>query len=509
VVSLKASVIENLKQIVGSQNVLTSPEDLYVYSFEHIFQGQFYPKIGAVVKVKSEEQKDKVKKLAEKEELSIIVRGNTETLPNKLKAEIVLLDDSVPSELGSFSRKENELNEFVNEIHRAGHGTARNFALALKAIFSRQLPQKCLECKICNGYCTVASSFNNVETWSSKGRILLAKGLHKKDLPLTKKIVEIFYSCSTCGLCFAQCFPELHVNEVIVATRRHIVEKGLAPEIFVSTAKNILEKGNPSGVSSSQRLSWIKEGSKQSFPSKANVLLWIGCMVATRTPKTAKAMVNILDKAQTCFTMLGEKEECCGYVLLATGLWKEAEKLAKKVIKKIEDTKAETLVTPCAGCYYTFNMLYPTMLGLKIPCEILHSTQLVERLLKNGAIKLSNLNAKLTYHDPCSLGRHGNVYEAPRNILKAIPKLQYIEMPQNRSLARCCGGGGGLLTFNTQVSMDAASTRLLKDVAPTNADILATACPACNMNLRYASKRKPMNIKIYDVMEIVEQALLK
>lgn len=503
---LKVSVIENLKRIVGSRNVLTSPEDLYVYSREHLFREQVYPKIDAVVKIESEQQKNEVEKLAEKMGLQVIVRGE-EKEAAKLVFGTILLDDSEPPQLKPFLTQPTEMNKILEEIHRSGHGTVRNFALALKFLFMRETPQKCLQCKICSGYCTVAASFNNVETWSSKGRILLAKALNKKELPLTEKLVDVFYTCSTCGLCFAQCFPDLHVNEVIIATRRYIAEKHGAPQTFVSTAKNILETGNPSGLSPNQRLSWIKETTKQNFPPEADVLLWIGCMVATRTPKTAKAIVNILNKAKTCFTMLGEKEECCGYVLLTSGLWKEAEKLAKRVIEEVKDTKAEILVTPCAGCYYTFNTLYPKILGMEIPCETIHSTQLLERLIKDDTIKLNTLNAKITYHDPCSLGRHGNVYEAPRKVLEAIPYAQLVEMPLNKSFARCCGGGGGLLTFKTQVSMDSAYVRLKEDVAPLGVDMLATACPACNMNLRYTSKRKFIGIKVCDVMEIVEQAL--
>jgi len=333
------------------------------------------------------------------------------------------------------------------------------------------------------------------------------KGLSMGELALSKRLIEVLYTCSTCGLCFAQCFPDLQVHEAIITTRRHIAGKGLTPEIFSTTAKNIIKTGDPGGMPIKQRLSWMEEILRLRFPERAEVLYWVGCMVATRTPNVAKAVANILGQAKANFTMLGEREGCCGYVLLAAGLWDEAKELAIGLLERVKETDAEVLVTPCAGCYYTFTMLYPRVLDMQMPCEVLHTSQFVERLVKDGELELKGLNVKVTYHDPCSLGRHGNVYDAPRNVLKAVPNLQLVEMPLSRSRARCCGGGGGLWTFNNRVSMNSASTRILNDVAPMNVDVLATACPACHMNFRYTSVRKSVHIKTYDIMEIVAKAL--
>ncbi|MFX1288742.1 MAG: heterodisulfide reductase-related iron-sulfur binding cluster, partial [Promethearchaeota archaeon] len=125
-------------------------------------------------------------------------------------------------------------------------------------------------------------------------------------------------------------------------------------------------------------------------------------------------------------------------------------------------------------------------------------------------IKLKPLKLDVTYHDPCSLGRHSNVYDAPRSVLKAIPYLNLIEMPLNRNRARCCGGGGGLWTFNNQVSLETTQMRLKEDFLPTNIKILTTACPQCQLNFRFASRISsiPKNlIEIYDITELIELAL--
>jgi len=244
------------------------------------------------------------------------------------------------------------------------------------------------------------------------------------------------------------------------------------------------------------------------LPKTAEVLYWVGCTTATRSPNVAKSVANILNHARVNFTTLGEKEGCCGYVLLKTGLWNEAKKNASLVLEKVKATNAEILVTPCAGCYYTFTELYPQILDVRMPIEVVHTSQLVEQLIKEGMIEPKEVNVRVTYHDPCSLGRHCGVYESPRNVLKSIPELELVEMPLSRSRSRCCGAGGGLWSYNTEVSMNSAFTRLEKDVVPLNVSLLTTCCPACYMNLRYTAIKRSIPVKICDVMEVVERSML-
>jgi heterodisulfide reductase subunit D len=235
--------------------------------------------------------------------------------------------------------------------------------------------------------------------------------------------------------------------------RRHIVENNMTPPVFQTTGKNILDYGDPSALPVKRRLAWMKDLPTK-LPQYADHLYFVGCVVASRTPNTAKAFYNILKHTNENFTTLGENEGCCGYVLIASGLWDEAKQVAHELITKIEKIKVESLVTPCAGCYNTFTRLYPEILDISLPCKTFHSTQFLEKKIKKGEIELGGINQKITYHDPCSLGRHSNEYDAPRNVLKAIPDLELVEMSFNRNKSRCCGGGGGLWTFNHRVSME-------------------------------------------------------
>jgi len=504
------SLIESFKRIVGATNVLTEPEDIYVYSFEHFFRERRYTHLVAVVRVTTEEKLKKIEELAHDNDIAVIRRSAwRQEIHEQSKAKTVLLDDTIQPALKIIDK--NEVKEcsskFQKELEGAGHGTFRNFALALKSFFSSLPAKKCLECKVCSGYCTVASSFNGVETWSSKGRTLLTRALSSDELQPSPKLVDVFYTCSLCGLCFAQCFENTQVRKAIMEMRHRLAEKKRTPLLFNETAKNIFEAGDPSGMPPSKRVAWTEQlPQKGVFPKKAEVLYWAGCIVSTRTPNAAKALGNVLTGARVDFTFLGEKEGCCGYVLLATGLWNEAKRNAVRLIERVKKTNAETLVTPCAGCYYTFTKVYPEILNIELPCQVLHASQYVESLIKERKIAPNSLNWRVTYHDPCSLGRHCNVYDSPRNVLKAVSDLDLVEMPLNRNLARCCGAGGGLWSFNNSVAMNSALERLVKDVTPRGVSALVTACPTCHINFRYASVKKSLGIRVYDIMEIVESA---
>jgi Fe-S oxidoreductase len=507
---LKDSFTKSLRKTVGNSNVLTDSEDLYVYSFEHLFKQKQYSRLEAVVRADSNRQMKEVLELAQTEGVEAARRSQTETLHGASTAR-VLIDDATSPELESLleqPRKEPSHADLQQEIRKTGHGSFLNYALALKTFLTDLPSQKCLTCQTCSGYCTVGHAFNNVETWSSKGRTILTRALSNGDLQPTPKLAEALYSCSLCGFCFAECFENnTQVRKAIMDARHRIVQQGATPEIFLATAKTISETGDPSGTPLNKRTAWTQQlPQKGVFREKAPVLYWAGCVASTRTPNTPKAIGNVLNRAQVDFTYLGEREGCCGYVMLAAGLWSEARQNALQVKERLSQTKAETLITTCAGCYYTFTKMYPEILHIELPCKVMHATQFVEDLINEKSLVPHSLRLKVTYHDPCSLGRHSNVYNAPRNVLKAVPKLDFVEMPLSRNRSRCCGAGGGLWSFNNTLASNCATERLINDVAPLGASALATACPTCHINLRNAAARKTSGIKVYDIMEIVESA---
>jgi Fe-S oxidoreductase len=413
---LRPIALDALRGIVGTTNVLTDIEDLYVYSFERIFREPYLPNIKVVIRTTSSKKIEEVMKLADEEGFLLALRERTVDSSAHAKP-VMLLDDSKLPNLQPYEKPE-AATEDLSEFSKTEIGNLKKLAFAQKLLFIGKPTNKCLECNTCSSYCTVASSFNGVETWSAKGRMLLIRGVANEELPISQKIIDIIYTCSNCGLCFAECLQLSELRKAIQAALRQIALKNSAPKIFKTAATNILKVGDPSGaLSQKSRSSWLKTVSNPSSKKKAEVLYWVGCTVATRTPRTAKAVATLLNRTGVDYALLGQKEGCCGYVLMASGLWNEAKENAVELVEKIGKTEARQMVTSCAGCYYMFSELFSEKLDVEMPCEVLHASQFMEDLIQKRQLDFEGFEAKVAYHDPCSLGRHTNVYDAPRNVL--------------------------------------------------------------------------------------------
>jgi heterodisulfide reductase subunit D len=208
------------------------------------------------------------------------------------------------------------------------------------------------------------------------------------------------------------------------------------------------------------------------------------------------------------YTTLSVEESCCGFPLFLMGS-DDFEPHARNLMEKIQATGARELVTPCAGCYKAFKKIYPEIGDLGV--EVYHSVHYLERLIDEGRIKLrGDLGKKVTYHDPCDLGRAFKIFDEPRNILQMIPGLEYVEMARNRLQARCCGGGGGVQANNPDMAVEMAAERV-RDALTVGAEIIVSGCAACKDNLRKGARAIPKSergkIKVMDITEIVAKAM--
>ena len=239
------------------------------------------------------------------------------------------------------------------------------------------------------------------------------------------------------------------------------------------------------------------------------IVYFAGCMASFREQNIAKTTIELLKKLGTEFTMLGKDEWCCGSVLLRSGNIDVAKQMIEHNVQTIKDTGADTVLTSCAGCYRTIKQDYPKYIGA-LDFKILHTPEYLLQLLDADKIRFKPManHTKVTYHDPCHLGRHMDIYDPPRKVLQAIDGLELVEMPRARELARCCGSGGGVSSAYKSLSNQMGDTRL-KDALGTKAEILTSACPFCTYALKSAAERAQADdkIKVLDFSELINNQL--
>jgi len=507
---LPSSFMEELVRTFGAERVLTDIEDLYVYSFHGEFCIRRRPTPSAVLRLHSENEEKTLMRLAEAEGVQVFRNDIPieDTGPTEQGAPILLIDAREPLDGATLRERLSELEELVAE-GKEGMKVAPSFlhwfisSLKAKDGYSiRERP----DCD--DGYCAVQPFFEGVETWSSKGRLLLTRGLFRGELTPTEKLIDSIYTCTACGQCYDQVsVMGLEMNNAIIQARCEIVRRGMGPRSCRVLSDNILEQGNPMGMPSEDRSLWFEDFIDELSFEGNEVLYWAGCSPSYRLPDAVESTVDVLREAEVDFGMLGDSEGCCGLILYLAGLWDEAGENALQTSERIRESGARMLVTGCAGCYYAFTRVYPEHLKTRLPLEVRHTSQLLEFLINDDRLRLTKANLKVSWHDPCDLGRHCAVYQAPRNVLKAVPGLKLEEMPLNREHARCCGAGGGLWMYDQDLAEKVAHSKLNEEILSMDIDGVVTGCPACILSLRYAARSLDREIAIYDLAELVSQGL--
>lgn len=251
-----------------------------------------------------------------------------------------------------------------------------------------------------------------------------------------------------------------------------------------------------------ERASRLMEEKQIQIADSIDVLYFVGCTASydINVKEVGINTINILDALEIKFGILGTEEKCCGSPFLRIGDY-EFERLADYNIRLFNSLNIKTLITACAGCYRTINTDYRKIGELNM--EVLHITGLLSKLIREKKIELKHeVPIKVTYHDPCHLGRHSNVYDAPREILEAIPGLELIEMDRIREFSRCCGAGGGFKAGFPDIQNKISQERV-KDAEKTGAERLVTACPFCYQGLQIGINAIQSKLKMMDISELV------
>ncbi len=380
-------------------------------------------------------------------------------------------------------------DEVKKETRRAeilkGNETCEKKGKELPFEIDRRSVYKCVQCGTCRSVCPV---FDVVgwESANTRGRMLIIKSL-LEGKPPSEDVLSSLASCTTCGICAAKCPAGANPPEVVEAARAQLVKCGVTTEAQEKLKAAITTRGNSFGETRS-RLHWLSDNERSKLPEKADYVYFVGCFDSYRYPEFAKKTFEVLQHFGV--TLLPD-EQCCASPLLRTGFREDAAKIMEHNLEQIRKVGAHTIITGCAGCYTTLKNNYP---------EELRVISLPEFLAEHlEELNLKRLDLTVTYHDPCHLGRHNKIYDAPRKVIQAICTLK--EMKNIKENSRCCGGGGGVRIGYPDISLELAKKRI-EDV-PEGVDYLVTSCPLCVRNLRDAGR----DIEIIDIVELVAMAM--
>lgn len=414
--------------------------------------------------------------------------------------------------------------------------------------------QRCIRCSECkwiplaeiksNRFAQICPSIGkyNFHGYSGGGKLIMGNAVLRGMLGYTEDYLDILYRCHMCGGCDISCKCNKDMEPLLAIQEMRIkaVEDGQLLPAHMAVIDGLRKEDNMVLAKKADRGRWA-EGLdvKNVTQDKAEVYFHAGCRYCFDEElwPVVRAAVNLLQKAGVDVGIAGADENCCGGRAYELGYLGEFTKYAENNIEMLRNAGTKTVVTSCSDGYYTFKVLY-TKIMKKYDLEVLHITEYLDRLIKEGKLKFKkNLPMRVTYHDPCHLGRLGEpfvpwegvekkvfaqmyiydppkpwrkgtngVYEPPRDVIRAIPGVELVEMERTKEYAWCCGAGGGVKDAYPDFATWTASERI-EEAKATGAEALITACPWCKRNFLDAIEENGDRLKVYDVAELVEQAI--
>jgi Fe-S oxidoreductase len=361
--------------------------------------------------------------------------------------------------------------------------------------------QFCYQCGICDVVC----SWNTVRPFSMR-RIV-----RQATFGLTEIESEDIWRCTTCGTCPQRCPRGVNQIEAGVSLRRIATEYGVFPDSVkpvITVSGSLTAEGNPFDMERAKRADWADGLGVRPFAEGMELLYFPGCYLSydPRMKKVAAATAKILNMAGVDFGILGPKEVCCGESIRKTGNEDLFKSLARENIKNFIDHGVKKILVSSPHCYHTFKNEYPEF---NASFEIVHISEFLFELMEESRLApTKGYEKKITYHDPCYLGRHNGVFDAPRNVLKGVPGAELTEMDANRENSFCCGGGGGRIWMETPKGERFSDLRLQQAV-DIGAEVLVTACPYCITNFTDSALglEEGQAMEIKDITEIVLEVI--
>jgi Fe-S oxidoreductase len=359
----------------------------------------------------------------------------------------------------------------------------------------------CFQCGLCDAVCP----WNRVITFSMR------KIVREAAFGMTDIESEDIWRCTTCGSCPQQCPRDVKQIESGISLRRLATEYGIFPNAVKplrTVSASLTGAGNPLGEERKTRADWANGLSVKAFTEEMEVLYFPGCYLSydPRLKKVAVATATILNKAGIDYGILGAKESCCGESIRKTGNEELFKRLARENIKTFIEHGVKKILVSSPHCYHTFKNEYPEFM---VNFEVVHISQYLCELINAGRLEFTKeYGKKVTYHDPCYLGRHNGVVDEPRQVLTQVPGLEWVEMPDSRRDSLCCGGGGGRIWMETIKGERFSDIRVEQAIA-VGAEVLVTACPYCIANFEDSclALKDNQTLAIKDITEIIAEAI--
>ncbi|MFX1304945.1 MAG: (Fe-S)-binding protein [Promethearchaeota archaeon] len=366
------------------------------------------------------------------------------------------------------------------------------------------------------GVCVARDHTSGFEAYFGRGKMQIIRSLWQGKLELSKDLAEVIFQCPTCNACAEACAYDIDNVTFYEALRTELVDIGYGLEAHIPMNKAMVELLNPYERDNKQKKDWIENLEfriKDATKEKADILYFIGCTTAL-TPEIQTVAINtakVLKKLNIDFSVYGDQEVCCGSVAKRTGDINAFNSVAIKNYELFKKSGVKRVITSCAGCYRTLKTDYIDYME-DLGIEVFHAIEIINKIINEQNIQLKDLGINATYHDPCHTGRNAGykeginpLYEEPREILKKITNL--IEMKTIKENSKCCGAGGGVKKGFPELALEIAKSRV-KEAEVTGAQYLVSICPFCYRNLLDAIKALDSDLKMVDLMELVEQALL-
>lgn len=339
-------------------------------------------------------------------------------------------------------------------------------------------------CNFCERGCPVYQVLKK-KTFTSRGKNRAMLGVLQKKVKPSERLADVFYQCTLCGNCDRWC--ALKDTQNFRKIREFLIKKGFGLEKHKENLANIQNYGTPYGKV--DRKSWQKG---KEFSKTSQALFFAGCTMPAKQPDILEKAVKLLGHENI---QVMADEVCCASYLMRTGYRTEYEVIFRKLHDFIKKNNIKEIITACPGCYSTIKE------GLQekgVDVRVYHLLEKLAGRIESGELKVKRKFGRLTYHDPCHLGRMGNVFEPPRKILSAIGEL--VEMKHNRFESLCCGAGGGVRTAYPELSRMMGERRLA-EAKESGATILTTACPFCRLQFRSIG-----GTDVRNVLELLEEA---